>query len=126
MAARPEPMAKVSGDGGVDVDAHELRGALVLGAGAHGLAHLGLAGEEGQSQHDDDAGDDGDTGDIGDGQFTAEEAQSALAEDGGEDLGVGGPEQQGCVLEEVADADGGDEHGQGGGSAQGLVGHAAR
>ena len=37
------------GDGGVDVDAHELGRALVLGAGPHGLAHLGLAGEPHQS-----------------------------------------------------------------------------
>ena len=115
---------KGGGDGGVDVDAHELSGALVLGAGAHGLAHLGLTGEEGQTQHDDNADDDGDTGDIGDGQCTAKETQSALAEDGGEYLGVGGPEQQGCVLEEVADADGSDEHGQRGGGAEGFIGQA--
>ena len=40
----------------------------------------------------------------------------------GEDLGVGGPQQQGGVLEEVAHADGGDEHRQDGGRPEGLVG----
>ena len=47
------------GDGGVHVDAHELGRALVLGAGAHGLAHLGPVDEEQQDHHNDEADADG-------------------------------------------------------------------
>ncbi len=47
---------------------------------------------------------------------------SALGDDGRKDLGVGGPQQQCRVLQEIAHADGGDEHGQNGGCPQRLIG----
>ena len=46
----------------------------------------------------------------------------AHREERGEHLGVGGPQQQGSVLEEVADADGGDQHRQRGSRPQRLIG----
>ena len=120
MAARAEPMAKVMEMVAVHVDAHELGRPLVLRAGPHGLAHLGLAGEPGEGQHDDDADQHGDQGHVGD--VHPFNGQGALGDDGGKHLGVGAPQQQGGVLQKVADADGGDEHRQGGRLAQGLVG----
>ena len=122
MAASAEPMAKVMEMVLIDVDAHELRGALVLGAGAHGLAHFRLAGEEGQRDHDDDAGGDRDKRGYADGHFAVEQMNGGVAENGREDLGVRRPEQLRGVLQEIAHADGGDEHGQRRRGAQGLIG----
>lgn len=111
---------KGHGDGAVDVDAHELSGRLILGAGPHGLAHLGLTGEPGEGQHDDDASQYGNQRHIGD--VHTGDGQGALRDDGGKHLGIGAPQQQGGVLQEIADANGGDEHRQGGRLTQGLVG----
>ena len=64
MAAERGADGKRHGNGSVDVDTHELRRALILGAGTHGFTHFALADEVavGQGQHDDDAGSNGQKG----------------------------------------------------------------
>lgn len=59
---------------------------------------------------------------MGDGELAVQQFDRAGAHYGGEGLGIGGPEQQSAVLEEIAHADSGDEHGQGGRLAQRLIG----
>ena len=44
--ASAEPMKNVSGDGAVDVDAHQLGGLAILGGGAHRTAHPRPADEQ--------------------------------------------------------------------------------
>ena len=113
------------GDGAVDVDAHELGRALVLRAGPHGLAHLGLAGEPHQGDHDDDTDHDGHQGHIGDGQLPAEQTDGLEPGDNrGKALGVGRPSQLGHLLQKVADADGRNQDGQRRGLTQRAVGDA--
>ena len=116
-------------DGGVDVDAHQLRRPLVLRAGPHGLAQLGPAGEKGEQHHDDNTRPHGEQGDVGDGQLPAEQPQGiglplgvGGGDEGGIPLGGGPPDELGRVLQKIAHADGGDEHRQGGGLPQGFVG----
>lgn len=121
MAARAGADGKGGRNGRVDVDAHELGRALILRAGPHGLAHLGLADEGGQRQHDDDAGGDGQQRDVGNGELAVEKLHSAC-DYGRIGLGGGLPDQQSGVLEEIADADGGDQHRQRGGGAQRRIG----
>ena len=59
---------------------------------------------------------------MGKGELPVKQLDGPPADDGGEDLGVGGPQQKRRVLEEVAHADSRDEHSQGRGLSQGLVG----
>ena len=113
---------KGHGDGAVHVDAHELGGGLVLGAGPHGLAHFGAAGKPGQGQHNDHAGQHGDDSHMGNGKLAVKELDGAGAHHGGKHLRVGLPQQQGGVLEKITHADGGNENGQRGGLPQGFVG----
>ena len=121
---RREARADGEGDGNgrVDVNAHQLRRALVLGYRAHRGADLALAGEQHERDHDDDAGRDGHDGDAGDLELTAEQADRAAADDRAETLRVGGPDQQRRILEEVGNADGGDQNGERRGRTQRLVG----
>ena len=71
-------------------------------------------------RHDDQTDNDGEDGDVLNAELAAEQLQGA-GDDGGVALGSSAPDQQGGVLQQVADADGGDEDRQGGGGAQGLV-----
>ena len=108
------------GNGAVDVDAHELGRRLILGHGAHSLAHLGLAGEEGQRRHDDKAHHDRQKRDVGDRKLAVEEPERAL-DHRAVRLGVRAPDEQGGVLEEVAHADSGDKHRERRSRAQRLI-----
>ena len=101
-------------NGGVDVDAHQLGSAAILGHSLHGVAGGRVVDEPDQRHHDDDAGDDGDDRLSGDGQLTVKQGDRLHAGDnGGEALGVGGPGQLGHLLQKVADADGRDQDSQG-------------
>ena len=94
---------KGDGNGRVDVDAHQLGRALVLRHRTHRRADLALAGEQHQSDHDDNAGRDGQrcvTLEIW--QLTAEQADRLAGNDRGKALRVGGPDQQRRILQEVA------------------------
>ena len=115
MAASAEPMANV------DVDAHELSGGLVLGHGAHGLAHLGLTCKEHQAGHDNQAGDDGDERD---GAYVelGQELRHLEGDERSEVLGRGAPQKLRGVLQEVRHADSRDQNGQRACLAQRLIG----
>ncbi len=83
-----------------------------------------MAGEHGQRQHDHETRGHRDHHHIGDVELTAKQGHAAFsrkAEEGGKHLGVGAPQQQRRILEEVAHPDGGDQYGQRGRGAQRLV-----
>ena len=113
---------KGDGNGRVDVDAHQLGRALVLGNRTHRRADLALAGEQHQSDHDDNAGCNGNERHLGDLHLTAEQAKRLAGNDRGKGLRVGGPDQQRRILQEVRNADGRDQHRQRRRHAQRLVG----
>ena len=115
-------MAKVMENGRVNVDAHQLGRALVLGYRAHRGADLALAGEQHQSDHDDNAGCNGNERHLGDLHLTAEQAKRLAGNDRGKGLRVGGPDQQRRILQEVRNADGRDQHRQRRRHTQRLVG----
>ena len=96
----------------VDVDAHQLRRALVFGHGAHRLAELGAPGERRQRNHDDDIGQHRDDRTAGDDELAVHQRERAEGNDGGIALRRGAPDQQRAVLEEVAHADGRNQHGE--------------
>lgn len=121
MAAKRRADGKRHRDGAVDVDAHELSGGLVLGHGAHGLAHLGLTCKEHQAGHDNQAGDDGDERD---GAYVelGQELRHLEGDERSEVLGRGAPQKLRGVLQEVRHADGRDQNGQRACLAQRLIG----
>ena len=113
------------GNGGVDVDAHQLGRRLILRAGTHGLAHLALVDERGEADHDDDAVRDRKKRHIGDGQLAAEQLHRPLNHRGIDTRGCLPDEKRG-VLEKIAHADGGDQDREAGRRAQGLIGKPLR
>lgn len=105
----------------VDIDAHEPCRVLILRAGAHGATGLGPVDEQGQTDHDDQAGGNCDQSDKADGQLA--ELESAAGHDRGKHLGRRGPEQLCPVLQKITDTDRCDQHRQGRRAPQRFVGN---
>ena len=109
----------------VNIDTHKLSRALVFGAGAHSLAHLGFTGEKGKSYHNYYAGKNRNDGHIGNVQLSFEKAYTLVSanveEVHREVLGGCAPKKLGSVLEEIADTYGGNQNGKGGRLTQRLV-----
>ena len=129
---RGDEHAADGGQGGTDDEGHgnemvgidaEKHGHLaVLGRGAHGLAHAGVADPEHEGEHGDEAHhkDEEVTGahdiaEVGEELHVGEEIRE------GDEVGSLG--QEDVVLEERGHTDGRDERRQAGSVAQGLVGH---
>ena len=111
------------GNDAISVNAQQHGHLAVLGRGAHGLAHFGVADEQGQCHHDQQTGHQHD--EIPGSHEIAHILQKTEApgNEAGKGHGVGCLSQLHIVLQEGGHADGGNQRGQPGCPAQGLVGH---
>ena len=98
--------------GAVHIDAHELRGPLILGYREHGLPCLCFADECSEREDDHYAACDRNDRLTGNDQRSAGKLKIRYAYNRRKTLRVRTKDQEDDVLEEVADADGCDKHGQ--------------